>query len=91
MVSLRERPEVTAASYPPPRAGSRGRPWTIAGAVCAVVALIFLPIVLGPLGAIFGFIGYSKRDRWGLYVAIFAIAATIAGMAIGFAVLNARS
>ena len=38
-----------------------------------VVALIFLPIVFGPIGAVFGFIGYSKGDKAGLWVGIGAI------------------
>ncbi len=66
----------------------RGRPFSIAGLVCAVVALFFLPIVLGPVGAVLGFVGYAKGDRMGLWVGIAGIVATIAGMALAYAVLH---
>ena len=53
------------------------------------IALAFAPIVLGPLGAIFGFVGYSKGDRRGKWVGIGSIVTTIVGIAIGIAVLHA--
>ncbi len=71
-----------------PARQSDARVWTIAGAVSAVVALLFLPIILGPLGAIFGFVGYKRGDRAGLWVGIFGIVATIVGMLIGALVYN---
>jgi hypothetical protein len=62
---------------------------SIVGAVLAVVALLFVPIVLGPIGAILGFIAYSKGDKpFGLYVGIGAIVATIIGMALGAYVMS---
>src|SRR5687768_15602557 len=78
-------------AYPPPPASSAtsaGRPWTIAGLVCAIVALIFLPIILGPLGAVFGFVGNSKGDPKGRLVGIGAIVATVVGMALSLLVMN---
>jgi hypothetical protein len=66
-----------------------GRTLSIIGAVLAVVAIIVLPIVLGPIGAILGFVGYSKGDKpFGLYVGIGAIIATIVGMVLGVAVVS---
>lgn len=38
---------------------SVGRRWTIAGIVCGVLTLV-LPIVFGPLGIIFGYVGRKK-------------------------------
>ncbi|MDQ3758198.1 MAG: hypothetical protein M3394_10160 [Actinomycetota bacterium] len=65
-----------------------GRSYTIAAAICAVVALFFLPIVFGPIGAVLGFVGNAKGDRAGMWVAIAAIVATFAGMALAAAMLD---
>ena len=76
-------------SYPrraPEPASGDGRPWTIAGFVCGLAALLVAPIVLGPLGIIFGFIAKSKGDRRGLWVGLGSIATTIFGIVIGVAV-----
>ncbi len=73
----------------PTGASSNARVFSIVGAVLAVLALIVLPIVLGPIGAILGFVGYSKGDEpFGLYVGIGAIVATIIGMVLGAVVLS---
>jgi hypothetical protein len=40
-----------------------GNGLAIAGLVCGLVGLLFLPIVLGPLAIIFGGIGLSRADR----------------------------
>lgn len=73
----------------PTGASSNARVFSIVGAVLAVLALIVLPIVLGPIGAILGFVGYSKGDKpFGLYVGIGAIVATIIGMVLGAVVLS---
>lgn len=66
-------------AYPPPQPSSQGRPWVIAGGICAGLALILAPIVLGPLGATFGFIGRAKGDSSGLWVGIAGIVTTIVG------------
>jgi hypothetical protein len=71
------------------RAGS-GRAYTVAAAICAVVAVFFLPIVFGPIGAVLGFVGNAKGDRAGMWVAIAAIVATFAGMALAAAMLDNR-
>ena len=75
-------------AYPPPPKSATS-PFTIAGLVCGLLALVFAPIVLGPLGAVFGFVGYSKGDRRGLWVGIGSIVTTIVGIAIGLAALHA--
>lgn len=73
----------------PTGASSNARVFSIVGAVLAVLALIVLPIVLGPIGAILGFVGYSKGDKpFGLYVGIGAIVVTIIGMVLGAVVLS---
>ncbi len=65
-----------------------GRGYTIGGAICAVAALVFLPVILGPIGAVLGFVGYSKGDKAGLWVGIGAIVAAFLGMVIAAAVLT---
>ncbi len=66
-----------------------GRTFSIVGAACAVLALVVLPIVLGPIGAVLGFVGYSKGDKpFGMWVGIGAIVTTIVGLAFGLVVWN---
>lgn len=74
---------------PPPPAGAptqanRGRVFSIIGAVCGVVALLFLPILFGPAGIALGFVGHAKGDRpLGMIVGIGSIVTMIAGFIIG--------
>lgn len=71
-----------------PVAKNNGRTFSIIGAVLAVLAIVVLPIILGPIGAVLGFVGYSKGDKpFGLYVGIGAIVTTIVGMALGAALV----
>ncbi len=74
------------AAYPPPPAGKPpGRPWTIAGLVCGLLALLLVPIIFGPLGIIFGFVGKSKGDPMGQWVGIGSIVTTVLGILLGLA------
>lgn len=69
-----------------------GRTLSIIGAVLGVLALVVLPIVLGPIGAVLGFVAHSKGDKpFGLYVGIGSIVTTIVGMALGAALLMGAS
>jgi hypothetical protein len=71
---------------------SSARILSIIGAVFAVISLVFIPIVFGPIGAVLGFVGYSKGDKpFGLWVGIGAIVATIIGMVLGAIVWNANN
>jgi hypothetical protein len=76
-------------SYPAPQTASRGRNFTIAGGICAVLALIFLPPVLGLAGLVLGIVGYKMKDRAGLYVAIASVLCAGLGLVIGAAVISA--
>jgi len=72
----------SSAEYAPPRSSSRaGRPYVIAGFICAAVAIVFLPIVLGPVAVVLGFLAHRKGDRLGRWV----MAAGVVGMVLGFA------
>jgi hypothetical protein len=73
------------AAYPPPVVSRQGGRWfSIAAFICGGIALLFLPILLGPLGIIFGFVAESKGDRIGRVAGIMSIATTAIGM--GFSV-----
>jgi hypothetical protein len=80
------------SDYPAPSktaTKSAGTKYTIVGLVCAIAALVIVPILFGPIGAVFGFIGYAKGDKRGLWVGIGAIAATFLGILIGALVFHA--
>jgi hypothetical protein len=74
----------------PTKSESRGRPFTIAGLVCGLISIFLIPIVLGPLGIIFGFVGYSRGDRKGLWVGIGSIVCMAIGLALGYLILSSR-
>ncbi|CAN5669929.1 hypothetical protein BH24ACT22_BH24ACT22_12250 [soil metagenome] len=40
-----------------------GRNWAISGIVVGVLAFILVPVFLGPLGILFGLIGFMKGAR----------------------------
>ena len=61
-------------SYPTSEAGvvenreartgrSPGRNWAVAGIVVGALAFVLVPFFLGPLGILFGLIGFSKGSR----------------------------
>ncbi len=66
-----------------------GRTLTIVGFVLADLALLFIPIILGPAGAICGGVAMSKGDPLGKWALVVGIAGTILGMLIGVAVIEA--
>jgi len=71
-----------SADYAPrTTSGSPGRPYAVAGFICAVVAVFFLPIVLGPVAIALGIVAHLKGDPLGRW----AIAAGAAGLVLGFA------
>jgi hypothetical protein len=74
----------------PTKSESRGRPFTIAGLVCGLLSIVFLPIILGPLGIVFGFVGYGRGDRKGLWVGIGAIVCMVIGMVLGYVVWSSN-
>ena len=77
--------------YPAPPPRNTGRGFTVAGLVCALVSILVAPIILGPLGIIFGFVGYSKGDPKGKWVGILAIVCTAVGLGLTYLVLKHRT
>ncbi|MBS45458.1 MAG: hypothetical protein CMH83_20260 [Nocardioides sp.] len=71
-----------------PAASCSARTMSIIGIVLGVLAIFLLPIVLGPIGAALGFVANAKGDKpFGMYVGIGCIVATVAGIAIGAAIV----
>ena len=58
----------------------RGRGWSIAGLVSEVLAVFLIPVLLGPLGVVFGIVGFARGDR-GLGIA--AIVVSVIGLVVG--------
>jgi hypothetical protein len=71
---------------------SDARILTIISFVLGAVALLFVPIVLGPVGAVLGFVGMARGDKpLGMWAGIWCIAATIIGMVLGAVVWHAAN
>jgi hypothetical protein len=69
---------------------SHARILTIISFVLGVLAIVFVPIVLGPVGAVLGFVGMARGDKpLGMWAGIWCIAATILGMVLGALVIHA--
>ena len=63
---------------------------TIISFVLGAIALFFVPIVLGPIGAILGFVGMARGDKpLGIWAGLWCIVATILGLVLAAAVLHA--
>jgi hypothetical protein len=79
---------------PPPPAGhgaagapatgtGAGRGFSIAGIVMGVIAVFIIPILFGPLGILFGFLGHRKGDPLGKTAMIVAAIGMVVGFVIG--------
>jgi hypothetical protein len=70
-------------AYPPPPETKTGHGFTIGSVVSAIVAVVILPIVFGPLGIVLGFVGHGRGERYGKWAGLFAIVCTVAGFVLG--------
>ena len=71
-------------THSPATTGSGGaRTMTIVGFVCAAVALLFAPIVFGPIAIVLGVLAYRRGDRLGVWAAVAGGITMIVGMALG--------
>jgi hypothetical protein len=67
-----------------PASRRSGRGWSIAGLVCGIIAFLIVPILFGPLGIIFGFLGYRGGDRrLGTIAMIVSAVGLVVGLVIG--------
>ncbi len=73
-------------SNPPPASPSgssgRGRGWAIAGILSGLLAVVLVPILFGPLGVLFGIVGYVKCSR---RAGIAAVVVGVLGFVVGIA------
>ncbi|GAA4698428.1 hypothetical protein [Nocardioides nanhaiensis] len=68
-------------SYQPaPPQTNQSNVLSIIGIVCGVVAVLFFPIVFGPLGLILGGIGKSRGEK----LSTIALVVAAVGMVVGF-------
>ena len=58
-----EKPEASTPGGGSGETHRPGRNWAVAGIVSGVLSLVILPVFLGPLGILFGFIGYVRGAR----------------------------
>ncbi len=64
-----------------------GRLYSGIGLVCAIISLLFIPILFGVAAIILGFFGRKKGDKdFGLVVIILGAVFMVIGMIIGAAV-----
>jgi len=69
---------------------SDARILTIISFVLGAIALFFVPVVLGPIGAVLGFVGMARGDKpLGMWAGIWCIVATIIGVVLAAVLLNA--
>jgi hypothetical protein len=69
---------------------SDARILTIISFVLGAIALFFVPIVLGPIGAVLGFVGMARGDKpLGMWAGIWCIVATVLGVVLAAVLLNA--
>lgn len=72
----------TTSSSSSARSGE-GRGFLIASFVLSALAILFVPIVLGPAGGVLGYVAHRKGDPKGKLAIGIAVAATIVGLILG--------
>lgn len=82
-------PQNTPGASGSTSSGRRGRGWSVAGIVCGVVAIVFIPVLFGPLGILFGFLGRRAGDRGlGTIAMIVSVVGLVVGLVIGALLLT---
>ena len=91
MASRDVEPQTTSTGTPATTSTPAGRTYTIVAFVLAAVAVLFVPILFGPVAAILAGIGMSKGDPLAKWALVTAIVCTIAGFALGYAAFEATN
>ena len=67
----------------------RGRGWSIAGIISGVLAIVIVPVLLGPLGLVFGIVGFARGDRGlGITAIIVSFLGLVIGLVVGLVLLS---
>lgn len=67
---------------------NKGRVYSVVGLVCAIISLLFLPVLFGPAAIVLGVVARKKGDvSFGLVVIILGAVFMVFGMVLG-AVVN---
>ena len=67
----------------------KGRGWSIADIVSGVLAVFLVPILLGPLGVVFGIVGMVRGDRsLGIAAVIVGVMGLVIGLVVGALLLS---
>ncbi|GAA3240350.1 hypothetical protein [Nonomuraea helvata] len=81
--------------YPPPPPPQRQAPssqvLSIIGFVCAVVAVLFIPILFGLAGIVLGIVGHTRGEPLGKWAAVAAGVGMIIGIALGAILVSSMS
>ncbi|MFG2185761.1 hypothetical protein ACGFNT_11955 [Nocardia iowensis] len=73
-------------STEPQRSGTQV--FSIIGFVCAVISVLFCPILFGPAGIVLGIVGHNKGEPLGKWAAITSGVGMIIGFLVGFLIFN---
>ena len=73
------------------RTASQGNGLSIGAMVCGGIALLFFPIILGPIGIILGAVALSRKEPWGGIGLAVAGVGMVAGMVLGIIMWSSMS
>ncbi len=76
------------ASHDEARQASGGKALSIIAMLFGLVALVFFPIVFGPLGIVIAAIAALRHEEWWVWGAAVAAAGTVIGMILGYLVFT---
>ncbi|MGH2513597.1 MAG: hypothetical protein ACRDGQ_13020 [Candidatus Limnocylindrales bacterium] len=66
------------------RPGTSSKSFSIIAIVIGLLATLFFPIVLGPIGIVLAAVATIRRERWWKAAVIVAVAGTLVGFALGY-------
>jgi len=73
-----------AGPWPAPtRTGAAANPFSLVAIILGLVAVLFFPILLGPVGIVLGIVGRSRREPWAVAGITVAIVGMIVGLVLG--------
>ena len=72
----------------PPKPTSPGSSFSTVGIICGAIAFLFFPIILGPVGLIFGAVAKSKGEEKAVVALVVSGLGLVVGMFLGFVVFS---